>query len=544
MITGQSKMENAFNIEIMNLKPERLRLLRPTTSMDNFEGSTQNFHPDGLFSIETFGRLGSDERNKRFSYIDIKIDIIHPFIFKLLSDVKGLYPSIILGRAFAKWDESLKDFVQSDELNGDTGYDFFMQYYDRIFLDVKGSSVRDHRLKVIQKYRNIGVYSKILVLPAGLRDADVDESGQVTDNEINNFYRSIIGIANTIPNGASGPVYNKSRASLQIVFNNLFDLYFDMVGGKDKGIQKRLLYRRVHNGTRNVIVAMNSSVKKLGDPVNTNSNHTHVGLFQAAKGNLPVVIYHLRNEILGEVFRTVSHGKAKLINPKTLKSVIVDISLKEHSKWATSEGMDKFISKFMIRENRSKPVMIEGHYAALVYLGEESYKVFYDIDDLPSNLDKSNVKPITWAELLYISVGVNWSEKSRIFITRFPVTGDGSSYPSIPHVRTTTIADIRYPLDDNWNIIKDASKALLEYPRLRTGEKPSWVDTTAPNVSRHSGLGADHDGDMVSGNFSYDKKSRRNIDKVMSTKGFYVGPDGGLRNSPIDYIAELTIQNL
>lgn len=53
-----------------------------------------------------------------------------------------------------------------------------------------------------------------------------------------------------------------------------------------------------------------------------------------------------------------------------------------------------------------------------------------------------------------------------------------------------------------------------------------------------------HDGDMVSANFSYDNKSKRNIDKVMSTRDFYVTPDGGLRNSPIDYIAELTIQNL
>lgn len=491
MVTNLKNMENAFNVEIMNLKPDRLRLLRPTTSMDNFEGSTQNFHPDGLFSIETFGRLGSEERSRKFSYIDIKIDILHPFLFRLLSDVKGLYPSIILGRSFAKWDESLKDFVQSDELNGETGYDFFMRYYDKIFLDIKGSSVRDHRLKVIQKYRSIGIYNKILVLPAGLRDADVDELGQVTDNEINNFYRSIISISNTIPQGANGPVYNKSRASLQIVFNNLFDLYFDMVGGKDKGIQKRLLYRRVHNGTRNVIVAMNSTVKKLGDPVNRNSNHTHVGLFQAAKGNLPIAIYHLRKEILGEVFSSVSQGKAKLINPKTLKSEIVDISLKEYSAWATSEGLDKFINKFFIKENRSKPVVIEGRYPALVYLGEESYKIFYDIGELPASLNKADVRPITWAELLYVSVGINWSEKSRVFITRFPITGDGSSYPSIPHVRTTTLSDIRYPLDDNWEIDKDPNKALLEYPRLRESKDISWIDTTAPNTSRHQGLGAD-----------------------------------------------------
>ena len=71
-----------------------------------------------------------------------------------------------------------------------------------------------------------------------------------------------------------------------------------MVFGKDKAIQKKLLYRRIHNGTRNVIIAMGTSVKRLGDKNNTNSNHTHVGLFQAAKGLLPVVCYNYQNQLV------------------------------------------------------------------------------------------------------------------------------------------------------------------------------------------------------------------------------------------------------
>jgi hypothetical protein len=53
-----------------------------------------------------------------------------------------------------------------------------------------------------------------------------------------------------------------------------------------------------------------------------------------------------------------------------------------------------------------------------------------------------------------------------------------------------------------------------------------------------------HDGDMTSGNFSYDNKSLDNINQVMTTRDFFVTPGGDLRNSPVDYIAELTIQNL
>jgi hypothetical protein len=71
------------------------------------------------------------------------------------------------------------------------------------------------------------------------------------------------------------------------------------------------------------------------------------------------------------------------------------------------------------------------------------------------------------------------------------VTGVGSTYPSLPYIKTTTLADRRYPLDDNWNVINDHTECLLEYPRLRDKVKLSWSDTAAPHVSRHSGLGAD-----------------------------------------------------
>jgi hypothetical protein len=140
--------ENAFNIELTKLSPNSLALLKKTTSSDNFEGNTQNFHKEGLFSIETFGRLGSEARFKNFSYIDIKIDIIHPFLFELLGKVKGLYTSILMGKSWVKWDSTINDFVQSDELNGETGYDFFMRYWKDLDFKITGEKIRDHRIMV------------------------------------------------------------------------------------------------------------------------------------------------------------------------------------------------------------------------------------------------------------------------------------------------------------------------------------------------------------------------------------------------------------
>ena len=46
-----------------------VRTMRPVTRTDIYDGVTSNFHEDGLFSITTFGRVGSEERDNNFSFI-------------------------------------------------------------------------------------------------------------------------------------------------------------------------------------------------------------------------------------------------------------------------------------------------------------------------------------------------------------------------------------------------------------------------------------------------------------------------------------------
>ena len=58
------RVEVPFNITLLQLPPERLNGIRPIRALDFFEGSSQNFHPDGLFSVEIFGRVGDERRNR------------------------------------------------------------------------------------------------------------------------------------------------------------------------------------------------------------------------------------------------------------------------------------------------------------------------------------------------------------------------------------------------------------------------------------------------------------------------------------------------
>ena len=51
-----------FNISILELTDETLKYLKPVTSLDTFEGSSKNFHDDGLFSVSIFGKVGDPSR--------------------------------------------------------------------------------------------------------------------------------------------------------------------------------------------------------------------------------------------------------------------------------------------------------------------------------------------------------------------------------------------------------------------------------------------------------------------------------------------------
>ena len=64
--------------------------LKPVTTVRLYEkvGKTD---PAGLFSEEIFGKFGSSERRRNFAYINLKVTIIHPEAYSI---VTGLDPSI------------------------------------------------------------------------------------------------------------------------------------------------------------------------------------------------------------------------------------------------------------------------------------------------------------------------------------------------------------------------------------------------------------------------------------------------------------------
>lgn len=513
-----------FNIKLLKLTDEEARRLKPVTVLDTFEGSTKNFHEDGLFSQSIFGRIGELERNRNMSYIDIKIDIFHPVIFDAINSLKSLYGKILAGKEYAVWLETEKDFVKSDPLTGRTGYDFFIEHWRDIVLPLTGSEKRLHNVAILKKYADIALNSKIMVLPAGLREYEILDNGQEAEDEFNKLYRKILAISSTIHKSLltkeNMERFNTSRYSLQLAFNELYDKLKSMLEGKRKLITGKWASRRIFNGTRNVITTTNITTKRLHDPNTIKANDTVIGLFQYLKGILPIAKHKLRSGFLSHVF-TGSNSPAILVNKKTLQAEQVRIKPQTYDTWMSSEGLDDTIEAYGEEHLRSKPIEVEGYWLGLIYKPKSNpvFRLFQDIEDLPDHLDRADVYPITFTELMYLSVYED-AHTYPCFITRYPVTGFGSIYPSYVYLKPTMVVESRRPLNSEWILEKDAPEA-FNFP---VGD--IYVNTTSPSASALKGLGADFDGDMISANIVYSDEAKEEVKKLLNSKKYYLNTEG------------------
>lgn len=477
-----------FNVEIMKLDSKRLENIRPVTSLDYYERVNGDLHEDGLFSVAIFGRVGDEVRDKKFSYIDIKVEIFHPVIYETLVKLKALYRGILAGTQYAIFDKVEKDFIPSNELEGQTGFAFFVQHFKDIQFKKNKSIIRDKRIELIEKYRDRALGNKILVMPAGLRDIEVDDTGQKKVGEINTAYRKILSIAKTISDNGhqNAALYNLPRHLLQMAFNEIYDTIEKMLRGKKGFVQHRWGRRRIYNGTRNVITAMDTSKNVLGDHLTPKFTDSIIGLYQCLKATQPIAIHGIRSKYLPQIF--TGGLNANLIEPSTLKRQMVQVDSTSYDKWMSVEGLEKVLTAFGEASTRHQPIKIDGYYLALIYAPKETkvFKVLNSIDDLPEGLDPKDVRPITYVEFLYLSTYSLLKDKIGL-VTRYPVTGIGSIYPTTLYIKTTINGELRRELNDSWAVDEDSEA----YPEFPIFNPPTYMDSFQIHSSRLARLGGD-----------------------------------------------------
>lgn len=471
-----------FNLEILHVDKRSLQGIPQVTVLDITDGGSDNLHPEGLFSIEFFGRKGEDRRTEQFAYIDLKTRVLHPIIYDAYSRLKGLYKGILEGTEYAVWDDKEKDFVRGNELDGETGYAFFIKHMKDIKLKTTGSAERDDRIALITKNMDRALTRYLLVLPAGLRDIEEDASGRVKKDEINKKYARAIGITNIIGQDTESSAQDATRKTLQATLNDIYAYIKNLLDGKHGFMLSKWASRSIFNGTRNVITSKNSVSEYLGADNQATVLDTGIGLYQIMKGTLPLTKYAVRM-FMASRFST-QEGNAQVVNKTTWKAESMVLDTDEIDTWTTGEGIEKMISRFKDREIRHRPVMLGGHYAFLVYRDDTGFLILSDIQDLPEGFSKDNVAPMTLVELFYLCQYQDWYRFGG-YVTRFPVTGTESTYPTRFYVHTTARTKRLVEYDAQGRPQSD--KVAREFPL--PGQ--DFMDALIPDTTRLAGLGAD-----------------------------------------------------
>lgn len=536
-----------FNITLLVLTDDDLKGIRPVKVLDIFDGFSRNFHTDGLFSTEIFGKVGEEKRNRMFSYIDMKIEIFHPIIYKAICDLKSFYGDIIAGKEYAIFNKQTNDFEKSDPIDGDTGFSFFVKHFKDLKFETRPSAKREFNIKLVNKFKNNCLFSKFVVLPAGLRDYIIEDSGKPSEDEINGLYRKIISISSMIENinaNVNSEYLDTVRYNLQLAVIAVYDYIKNMLEGKSKLVLGKWASRKIFNSTRNVITSFIPQTKELNDVRTVSTNQTIVGLYQYLRAVLPLSVKHIRDTYLSNIF-VGPNAPAVMVNKKTLKKEIVHLNPEFYDEWMTYEGLEKVMARFGEENLRHEYLEAGGYYFGLVYKGtDNTFKFIQDIDEVPDSLIASNqkkedlVSPITFAELLYMSMYKD-SDTIPCFVTRYPITGYGSIYPSYVYLKSTVKSEVRRELNDNWQIDETLPIA-KEFPVIGS----QFFNSVCPAPSHIGRLGADYDGDTVSFTCVMTEDAKAEIKKTLNSKDYYVGINNKMSFSANTDIIELVLGNM
>lgn len=165
--------------------------LKPVTSTRVYSGGRHTLDPNGLFSEDIFGRLGSRERRNRFGYVDLHCQVIHPEIWPIITSVNPDLTKLIMGKT--RYVIS-KGTLLEDKENGETGLSFFIKNFKKIDFDSLPTQKDDH-VKFIKKHENELFIDKYLILPAGIRDIQINSKGgkaQIQFSDIMTLYERLI----------------------------------------------------------------------------------------------------------------------------------------------------------------------------------------------------------------------------------------------------------------------------------------------------------------------------------------------------------------
>ena len=418
----------------------------------------------GVFSAEIFGRPGSEDRRRRWGYIDLGGRYLHPLVYKTCTQLDRKFADVVSGSRRLRLSKTgVPEEVPESEPGGFTGIEGLYDNWEKIdWGKIETGSQRGERVGLLNVVpRDRAFISKWPVMPAIYRDVETTSTSGIREvPPINYLYVRLLTSAPTVVSGLSfADGARKLRAQETLL--EIHRASLELIAGKKGLIQDRLLGKFNDYSVRGV----------LSGPALAKANHPseqevpfgtvgiplylHINLFQ------PFVI-----RALGEVLRPYVEGQERILIPDG-KGGLTYFELPADAK--ASVGPDlfkKWITRFMRSQaNRMDPIM-------LVSRGKEVRVPLYD-----AILGRQT----TLLDLFYI-VAERVNRDKYVMFTRYPVEDFRACHFAKASILTTERTERRELRGD----------VLERYPVL--SEPIRWVDSMRINNSYTSAMGADFDG--------------------------------------------------
>lgn len=547
--------------EILNRAPVKLNLissheyvtenrLRYVTSPNIFEPNSRRFHPNGLFSEEIFGNITSMDRFATEAAIALNTRIIHPVIFDSNIKAKSLYTGIMNGKIYATF--SLDDFsfklADASTRDAGTGYQFFMTKLQLLADAPEPKALRASNLhKLLVKFNDRLTITELICLPAGLRDLDL-KSARLSKDDINKLYMAVINLATSLSSYqlSEDPIFDGIRYQLQLRVADVYEYLKNVISGKGGFIQKHYGARKIAYSTRNIISVPISDADTPESSSNIKSDETMVPMLNLIKCFQPFFTNYVLKKLYGELFLHGSGENVPATNTENLSLEYITLKSSEINRYTTSDGVNRIINQFKHVGFRESPISIRNmagktYWLLLVYRDHGKVFLGKTKDDLKRmvehdhlTFDIKKVDALRWTEALYLA-GLNISNGKHVVVTRYPVFGDGSIYPSKIHVITTN------PSIEVEVIFDTGLRATVpHYPVLGN----PYYESVVVHQSRLQGLGADFDGDSISLSAIWTEEGNAEIVNNLDSISSVIGADMKLKLRTGTDIVKLVIRNL
>lgn len=476
----------------------------------------------GLFSNEIFGTT-PNERKKTHACIDLKRKFIHPYVYEVIKKVFTKLDHLCAGESSWGIDEDgkLEEIKDQDDKRynpENTGLQWFIDNYHKITFKETGSGARDDRLTFLEGLTDAEMFvSKWVVIPVFYREADIS-SGNMSIPEINDEYRKLIQLANTLGQETNGFYNNKAMFRIENTLVNIRKYGQSLIAKKKGAFQQSVLGKSIDYGSRSVISVPSLNGCDTPDDCIVDILHTGIPVAKCCEIGFPFM-----SKWVLEFFEKEFEGKKKMTvyrkNKETGEYTQDTIEIKDQMEIFTKEYIDKKMKWFIHHfGGRFEPIKIkckDGTEANMLFTGRG-----YSRDINNPKASTIATRPMTWTDIFYLAAMETLTDK-YVYTTRYPLIDYFGTFPSQLAVLST---------------IKTApaiinGKVYLHYPVIDSSLSEaevtaSFIDTVSMSNLYLKEIGGDYDGDMVSIKLLYSIEANQEAAEMIHDIKHYVSVQG------------------